>query len=491
MLLVWRVQPQQVADLVKGQPGDQTVLVLCFGVLSPEQRHRMAAACRTGQGPVAGVVDDAAVGYLACLPGPSWAAAVGLLAPFGSANPYAAAGHAPPEMFYGRAAQLAAVTGGTGPCLVHGGRRLGKSALLRQAGRQARRTAPDTMVVSASIRQVGAVLPAAALWPALAAALDDAGLPHAHDRTPAGVRRLIGEWIGGDPARRMLMLLDDAEGFLAADARQASANVAALADLMEETGHRVRVVFAGPGHPGRFQGEAVTVGPLDPQDAFDLLTRPLAALGLRLGPEAAARVVTEANNAPALIRLFADALLCRARRAPVARTTLPYAVTREDVTAVWLDLRAAPGYRDRLERALGLAGRCKVIVYAMAFHALDAGPDAVLTTDELRAACEEWWPEGFAGAGGDFPALLEECVGLGMLAADGGGFRLRTPYILTLLGGAGQIEAVLEGGFGAPAGFDPESVRAPGPDGRDRSPLTGGQVARLLRPGGGLRLVTG
>ncbi|RBQ14362.1 hypothetical protein DP939_41105 [Spongiactinospora rosea] len=489
VLLVWRGQPQQVADLLKDQPRDQTVLVLCFGVLSPEQRHRMAAACRTGPGPVAGVVDDAVLGYLACLPGPSWAAAVGLLAPFGSANPYAAAGQAPPEMFYGRAAQLAAVTGGTGPCLVYGGRRLGKSTLLRQAGRQA----PGTTVVSASIRQVGTVMPVAALWHALAAALADAGLPPALDRTPAGVRRLIAGWIEADPSRRMLILLDDAEGFLAADARQASsANMAALADLMDETGHRVRVVFAGPGHPGRFQGEAVEVGPLDPQDAFDLLTRPLAALGLRLGPEAAARVTTEANNAPALIRLFADALLCRARRAPVARTALPYTVTREDVAAVWRDLRAAPGYRDLLERALGLAGRCKVIVYAMAFHALDAGTDAVLTAAELRAACEEWWPEGFAGTGGDFPALLEECAGLGMLAADGGGgYRLRTPYILTLLGGAGEIEAVLEGGFGAPEGFAPDSYRPPGPDGGERSPLTGCQTARLLHQRTGLHLVTG
>lgn len=54
--------------------------------------------------------------------------------PFSFSSPYdATAGLVPPEMFYGRGAELDAVRGPNGRCFIYGGRQLGKTALLKRA----------------------------------------------------------------------------------------------------------------------------------------------------------------------------------------------------------------------------------------------------------------------------------------------------------------------------------------------------------------------
>src|SRR5690606_23705491 len=106
--------------------------------------------------------------------------------------------------------------------------------------------------------------------------------------------------------------------------------------------------------------------------------------------------------------------------------------------------------------------RYKVIAYTVAFHALDTGTDGGLTAGQLRAECLQWWPHGFKDCTSDgFRGLLEECVNLGVLAADGERYRLRTPHILNLLGGADEVEAVLEQAetFERPEEFDAQSYR--------------------------------
>ncbi|MFD0470992.1 hypothetical protein ACFQ0B_23815 [Nonomuraea thailandensis] len=122
LLLVWKSPgPQQVIEWLKDQPGDQTVLVFYFGVLTVEQRRQLAAASRRRPAPVAAVLDDTAISYLACLPEANWASTESLLAPFTSTNPYAPTGDVPEEMFYGRADQLHEVTSRTGSSFVYGG----------------------------------------------------------------------------------------------------------------------------------------------------------------------------------------------------------------------------------------------------------------------------------------------------------------------------------------------------------------------------------
>jgi hypothetical protein len=508
LLLVWRQPgPLQVMEWLKDEPEDQTVLVFYFGVLSAEQRRQLALAGRRRPSPVAAVLDHAAIGYLACLPDGNWTSTVSVLAPFTATNPYAPTGDVPKEMFKGRSDQLRQVTSRTGASFVYGGRQLGKSALLRQAERNVRKNDPDRKVISEVIQNIGRVTKVSALWPMLAGRLSEAEVlarTAASLTEPQEICRAVKEWIAGDAARQLLILLDEADEFLNKDARDADfANVIELRNLMRDTDHRVKVVFAGLHQTARFEslsnqpfahmGAPIAVGPLDPQDAYILLTEPLAALGFRFPTRLAARVIAEANNAPALIQLFADALLTRLHRVS-AHAGLPYEITRDDVEAVWRDNKLARGFRDRFEWTLNLDKRYKVIAYTVAFHALDSGTDVTMTAGRLRAECEEWWPQGFADVSGDgFRGLLEECVNLGVLAVEGDRYRLRTPHILNLLGGTEEIANVLQQAetFELPDSFDAQSYRGDYKGRIDRSPLTGSQVTRLLSPRNVLHVIAG
>ncbi len=509
LLLVWRPPgPQQVIEWLKEQPADQTVLVLYFGVLTMEQRRQLAAVSRRRPTPIAAFLDDAAISYLACLPDADWSTTVNLLAPFTATNPYAPTGDVPEEMFYGRLDQWQEVISRAGSSFVYGGRQLGKSALLRKAERYIRKTDPNRLVISEVIQNIGKVESVAALWRTLADRLTQAEVLPQRSAPPADpeeICRGVKEWIEADPARQLLILLDEADEFLNADARDASfSNVIALRNLMNETDGRVKVVFAGLHQTARFEslsnqplahlGTPIAVGPLDPQDAYNLLTKPLEALGFRFSPRLGARVIAEANNAPALIQLFADALLTRLRRISATHMALPYEITREDVDAVWRDSKLARGFRDRFEWTLNLDKRYKVIAYTVAFHALDESGVGELTASQLRADCLEWWPHGFKDSTSDgFRGLLEECVNLGVLAADGERYRLRTPHILNLLGGADEVEAVLGQAetFERPEEFDAQSYRDAYKEHGERSPLTGSQVTRVLGHRNVLHLIAG
>ncbi|WP_344950719.1 ATP-binding protein, partial [Actinomadura miaoliensis] len=499
LLLVWqRPRPQEIVEWFKGEPADQTVLVWYFGTLSAADRRRLVRAARRRPHPVA-VLDDAAIGYLACLPECDWTDTVEVLAPFTSFNPFIPTGNVPEEMFYGRQEQLRQVIDRKGGSFVYGGRQLGKSALLHAARRQVDRD-PNRIVIFKSISAVGRTDPADAVWARLRRPLADVGvLSPAHTGGDAEeIREAIRAWLAGDPQRQLLILLDEADEFLNRDADSARfANVSALRDLMSETDRRVKVVFAGLHQTARFKslpnqplahfGEPISIGPLQPQDAFDLLTKPLATLGFRLPETLAARVIAEANNAPALIQLFADALLKHLQRQTADEHPLPYEVTRADVDAVREDARLAEGFRERFDWTINLDQRYKVIAYVVAFRALTEAADATAPAGDLFGECRQWWPQGFAQCTRDeFQGLLDESVELGILLAEDGRYRLRTPYILDLLGGEEQVQESLDQAeeFELPDSFDVHSYRSvypSGPERWERSPLTSGQVSRLLR----------
>lgn len=499
LLLVWRrPRPQEIVEWFKGEPADQTVLVWYFGTLSAADRQRLVRAARRRPHPVA-VLDDAAVGYLACLPECDWTDTVEVLAPFTSLNPFIPTGNVPEEMFYGRQEQLRQVIDRKGGSFVYGGRQLGKSALLHAARRQVDRD-PNRAVIFKSISAVGRTDPADAVWARLRRPLADVGVLSPADTggDAEEIREAIRAWLAADPRRQLLILLDEADEFLNRDADSARfVNVNALRDLMSETDRRVKVVFAGLHQTARFKslpnqplahfGEPISIGPLQPQDAFDLLTKPLATLGFRLPETLAARVIAEANNAPALIQLFADALLKHLQRRTTDKHPLPYTVTRDDVDAVRKDARLADGFRERFDWTINLDQRYKVIAYVVAFRALTEAADATIPAGDLFGECRQWWPQGFAQCTRDeFQGLLDESVELGILLAEDGGYRLRTPYILDLLGGEEQVQEALDRAeeFELPDSFDVHSYRsayAGGPERSERSPLTSGQVSRLLR----------
>ncbi|MFF0572976.1 hypothetical protein [Streptosporangium saharense] len=507
LLLLWRSPgAKEIIDLLKGEPVDRTVLVLYFGLLSTEQRMALARSSRDRPTPVAGVVDDAMIAYLASMEERDWAVTVSLMAPFTSTNPYRPNGDVPDEMFMGRDRQLDQVIDRAGSSFVYGGRQLGKSALLRMAKNMLHSKDPGRVVILQSIQEIGKGWPVEQLWPDLGNQLAGRGVIPEGVNDREGVCAAIRSWCEEDPSRQLLILLDEVDSFLAEDARHGGfPNVITLRELMQHTERRVKVVFAGLHQTGRFLslsnqplvqlGAPIAIGPLLPQHAFNLLVSPLATLGFRMPENLAARIIAETNNAPALVQLFAQDLLARLQRDP-REVVLPYEITRADVEAVWRDPEVVQGIKKLFEMTIALDKRYKVIAYVVALYSFGEGFDAMISAADLRKECEGCWPQGFADCGvRGFRDLLEECVSLGVLRAEGDRYGLRTPYILRLLGGVGEVEKVLDEAatlFELPDSFDANSYRA-GLDGHEHecSPLTAGQMASLLGSRGGLQIVTG
>jgi hypothetical protein len=516
LLAVWGAPTvPEIVEQLRSEPVEHSVIVLYSGTLSAADRNEFAAALRCGRKlPPAIIVDDPLFAYLVAQPTPRPDITLSVALPFASAEPFTpdVAGLVPEEMFYGRAEELDQVMNMMGSCIVYGGRQLGKSALLRAAAREFDNDR-TRIAIYQSIYRCGQAIPAAAVWATLWPRLAGKGIvPPDIPSTDIGaaVTRHITRWIDAAPDRQLLLLLDESDFFLDADAKGGKfPHVTAFKELMEFTQRSVKVVFAGLHQTARFErlsnhplahlGNPVCVGPLTPQHAYELLTKPLYALGYRFSDtNIAARVLALANNQPALIQLFGAQLLRRLQRTSPAPNTPPRTVTSADVEAVWADEALRTEFRKRFDWTLNLDPRYKIIAYCVAFHAYENTADAALTPTELRSECEQWWPRGFAAKDvltGEFRALLDECVALGVLSynSESGAYRLRTPNVLALLGSRDEVYGVLEQAEAQepPESFDGSLLRPPFGAGHTRSPLTSAQLSDLLGPGSRVRVIVG
>jgi hypothetical protein len=415
-------------------------------------------------------------------------------------------------MFYGRNDERSKIIDMMGPCIVYGGRQLGKSALLMEAARQF----DDKHVRHAiyeSIFKIGRAVSVDAVWTTLWPLLAQRDI--VPPDIPAGdvagaLTQHVMEWISANPKRQLLLLLDESDKFLDGDAEAVNGmftHVTYFKELMERTGRAVKVVFAGLHQTARFDrlanhplahfGEPVCVGPLAPQAAYDLLTRPLRALGYHFDdPDHAARILALANNQPALIQLFASHLLRNLNTAAMPEEALPQIVHADDVERVWADAGLRKSFRKRFDWTLDLDPRYKIIAYSVALHAHASGIDATMTPSELRTECETWWPTGFSAEdvrAGEFRALLDECVDLGVLSYTINGYRLRTPNVLDLLGSKEEVETVLDQAesIELPESFDGSMMRPEFGGGPTRGPFTSQQIADLLAARSQVRHVVG
>ena len=246
-------------------------------------------------------------------------------------------------------------------------------------------------------------------------------------------------------------------------------------------------------------GRPVSVGPLRPQAAADLVAHPMEAARLRVpAPELVSRILAICNNQPSLIVLFMNALVNRLLPVRLGAGQPPVVVTGADVDATYASSGAGRQIKDRFELTLDLDPAYKVIAYTVAW--LAHMKETLVTAGDLRHECAEWWPQGFAGITVDgFRTLCDEMVGLGVLSSSDGGYRLRSPNVLRLLGSKDTIEETLveASSFEPSEQFEASALRPslPLPHGQRRierrSPLTVSQLHDLLAPRAQARVVVG
>lgn len=518
LLALWeRCSVSSLVEHARQAAGDEPLMALFPGAMSDDERIELGRVQRYDEGLELIVVDDVVVSAVAAEGGGSWERTLRLTLPFSSANPYVpyVTGNVPAEMFFGRSRELQAVIDPDGSSFIFGGRQLGKSALLKRAAELHHSNEPPRAAVYLDLlaSEIGAYLPTGELWNRLAEELRDVGV-QVTDRNfqnnPRVLEQAITAWLDEDPQRRLLILLDECDRFLEADRDADFATTRRLKGLMDQSGRRVKVVFAGLHQVLRFQrltnqpfahlGPQTPIGPLAARDARQLLVRPLSALGYKFDPpELAHRVLSFTNYAPSLIQLVGHWLVRTAQTHGTIAELPPHRITADVIDAVLSDPELIREMRARFEWTVRLDPRYEAVAYYLAVRAYDLGPSESITVKDLVDEVRQWRPDDFTFMLEDEDeqlGLLEEMVQLGVLALDATArsVRLRSPNILRLIGDEERARQALQEAAKRPRhqSFDRERARRRLGDGdHRRSPLSEQQLSDLLSAQRDLRVVVG
>ncbi|WP_327154403.1 hypothetical protein [Streptomyces tubercidicus] len=472
VLMLWGRPPAEVVmSLASRDTSETSLLVVYFGTLGREARAELAAGSDRLQ-PLL-VVDDAALAYLAARGNRQASTATQTLLPFSGVNPYIREkrGRIGGEMFYGRDAERKSILDPRGTQVIFGGRGLGKSALLSDAGERFMDQRPgfhQSVYLNLDQENIGkgSSLGPEALWSVLDRELTDAqvlGRPQGRksqkDRSER-VREGTRSWLDGDSRRRLLILLDECDQFFEADAPRFD-QTKKLKGLGSDTKDRAKVVFAGLHSVQRFSKLASNgpfghlaqtpkvIGPLAPQFAADLLVEPMRALGFEFDDvDLVNRVLGYCSYQPFLLQMFGHRLVevMHRKRARRGAEGPPYTVRVTDIEAVESDAALRTGISAAFKDTLSLDHRYDVIANVLAYQARNHGLEVRLSDAELREECETYWREGFRQLDTEgFRAYLSEMVGLGVLAPnhEGQGWHLRGPNALRMIGTSHEVETRL------------------------------------------------
>jgi hypothetical protein len=474
------------------------------------------------------LIDEMLLLFLAAQAGSRLAALFATSLPYSFADPFdATAGFVPPEMFYGRSAELDAILGLNGRCFIYGGRQLGKTALMRRAEQMFH--APDkgrwSYYIDLRAEGIGVNRSASEVWQSIAAAMKSVGVlteaPTLAELTKrAGIDSLlenIRAFLDKNAERRVLLLLDEADRFFEQDGRHDFSETRRLKQIMDSTQRRFKVVFAGlhnvlrmterANHPLAHFGQPIKIGPFieehEIREARELIRLPLAAAGFEFDSRSLVmRILAQTNYYPSLIQLYCNHLLQHmlTRLAATQRLAGPrYKITSHDIEAVYSSSDLRGEIRAKFNFTLQLDPRYEVIAYGMAYEAL-AGPLTIVGGMEWRSiwldCAIKWWSEGFRDTSElDFRVLLDEMVELGVLSRlSTGSYDLRNPNILLLLGNRDEIETVLARSRQPAVEFDSAVFhpRLRTQNGSHlRHPLTFQQISEILRHGNTVSAIAG
>lgn len=492
----------------------QSVLVLYLGRLNSRQRRAVAQMSQDRDLAIA-VLDEILLVYLAQERAARLPLFLRCAAPFAALNPYTPfqAGDVPPEMFFGRMAEASELQRPKGSCLVYGGRQLGKSALLRHVQREFHHPEREQFACVIDIKRIGDPLSAApmpeVIWSKLRDGLKAAGALSSRLTTdkPAEIERAISDMMKQRPQRRVLVLFDEADNFLEADAARSFQNVDGMRALMAATERRFKVVFAGLHNVQRFQGipnqplahfgAPLQIGPLEPDAALKLVREPLEAVGYRFADDATALLILSYTNYhPGLIQIFCQELLKRlqARRGAAP----PYGIERRDVEAIYRDPGVRERIRERFNWTLALDMRYQAIAWTLIDEQIQIRDSYAqeYSRREVLEMVRSAWPLGFNTVDDDqLRSLLDEMCGLGVLVrTSAGAYRLRSPNLVRLMGTDEEIRVkLIELSYKTPlAAFDADHHHAPLADGAQPgcySPLTYAQERGLAAQKYGVGLI--
>ena len=514
---------EPIVQAISANP-NRCTFVLHFGKLTTPDRYwlrqwsiRNAAQFIT--------IDETLVLYLSSIPSGTLRAMFDCTLPFTCTEPFfTAPGLVPPESFFGRENERRSIIERFGSCFVYGGRQLGKTALLHAAQASFHKPSARRLArcVDLKVHDIGIAFGADHIWQVLwgvcvelGVVAADRSVPRGRDSFADALEKAITGWLAQDQDGQILLLLDEADAFLADDLKGDFRVSTRLKGLMDETHRRFKVVLCGlhnvlrnterANHPLAHFGEPICVGPLlgngEVQQARALISEPMAAIGYTFETESLiTQILVWTNYYPSLIQLYGEALIRHLRQATTR--AIPCAVTSEDMQAVFTRDEFRDYIRDRFSLTLQLDPRYEVIAYAMAFELVHGGSEVIsrsLNYTQIRECAMDAWPDGFSIPEREFTTLLMEMCGLGVLRrrqskSGASSYLFRNPNVLLLLGDSENVLEVLHKERDLPEAFEASAFHARytqgNPQAPRRGPLTYEQEA-LLKRGGRVAVLCG
>jgi len=244
---------ESIIQLVGSTPHARTV-VLHFGKLGRGDREWLRRW--SVQHSVQFItVDETLVLYLASLPDGALRALFDCTLPFTCSEPFfTAAGLVPPESFFGRESERSTITERFGSCFVYGGRQLGKTALLNAAQAAFDDPASGHLAhfIDLKVHDIGIGHSADHIWQVLWGVFHKLGvfdteqkMPRGHDSLVDAIEKGVTGWLDQEDDRGILLLLDEADAFLADDLKNDFRVSTRLKGLMDQTQRKFKVVFCG------------------------------------------------------------------------------------------------------------------------------------------------------------------------------------------------------------------------------------------------------
>ncbi len=510
----------EMASLCR-EAGTYGTIVLVTSVIDAERRRQLQASCLEHNRRVL-VLDEAVLLYALSEPEFRPLTLIECAQPFSFAAPYKDYGNSPvpPEMFFGRETEVRKIVDRMGSCVVYGGRRLGKTALLRhiRARHSDAEHGGSTAVGYANIRDVGAVQNR--IWEA--ASRDLTSIFPAPVRTASEFRTGIDKWLDEDSKRRVLLLLDEADQFIEGDSKQKQQfqEFVALQGLMDNSFRRFKVVLAGLHNVTRIvrtensplkqiASDPQRIGPLmdkELPDAERLVTRPLSALGYEFKNRSDVwRILSHCNYYPVLVQTFCAGLLSSLMEATIRRPRGAAEITDRQVREAIENVSIRKEIEEKFAYTIReIDPRYELITCIVAEQVLrdtqSGRADEGMTAVEVLDGAATWWRVAF-----DHPNsleaikdLLDEMVGLGVLRqTPTGAWALRSHAILRLLGDEDHVTTRLLSfeKRPVPPAFDPRSMRKTLTLSKEEPnypcPLTWGQEHDLVAGGHAMSVVFG
>jgi AAA domain len=450
---------------------DKPSFLIVLGRLDRRRRETLAHELRLER-QTAVLLDESLILYLALGEDEPLETLFACGLPYGYIQPYTTKPRTiPPEMFFGRKDEIQRIVARqSGGCLIYGGRQLGKSALLNHVKQLYDNPETGHRVINLDIKPIGGRgVPADRIWRDLAGELHNAGVCDVKDYDAESFRTEVRAWLRAKPGRQLLIMLDEADNFLAAEGRNGSyANLHALKDLMETSNWDFKVVFAGLHNVRRMSraansplphlGTPICIGPLDSNadnlaEARRLVSAPMRAAGYDyIDPNLAFSILARVNYYPSLVQVFCHAVIENAGKVRRQPGSGPYwKLGRAELFegAIWRSINDE--IQTRFQVTLELDWRYEAIAKVIALHGSE-GPEGntrILRTGlsavEIHDMVMGFWPDGIVPLVlTDFQILLEEMTDLGVLSDPvEGRYVLRNAQVAQLLGSREDLEQAL------------------------------------------------